>query len=317
VRARRLLTAAAAAAAGFVLFCPWCVLDARVFVSHVLDQAQLKDRWQDGRGWLRYAETAWTTGVGPAACIAFLCAAGAAVAAAFRRVEDWRGPVVLVVAVAAPAAFLAAQQDIAYGRYLMPAFPVAIALGCAWLAGLDAGAGWVRRLGAAAVLAVACVAASGLPARWSEATTPTTRDAAGEWIRANVPDGARVLGDWSLPRLPAVEDREAFRGRVPDATWARYRPAYLLDTAWDYFARPVNRLHGTDAAADDFDAMRRIGPVWIVTSSAGETVLAQLPPGDYPPQRWYEGVRREAAPLVEIAPGPGLRGDVLRISVVR
>jgi hypothetical protein len=203
----------------------------------------------------------------------------------------------------------------AYGRYLMPAYPVLLALAAAALASwrlLDR----PRTVVAGIALAAAVVQNADFSARVVHARKPDTHAALAAWLHAHLPDGAQVVVDWWAPALPRIEAREEFGGALPEATQARFVPAFRVTQGYDYFAAGVNALSATSARVDDFAALRAHAPVWIVVSDDGERTCAAVAP-DAPPARWYASLR-EGVPLVhEEWPGPDGRGPVYRVHVLR
>jgi hypothetical protein len=244
-------------------------------------------------GWKRYIETAWGEGLGPVWASLFVVAVGAAVLGIVRGPAKRRGPrLVLLAAVAGLWIFLSSWTSLAYGRYLLPVFPVCAAFAAAEVAAL--GAPSSRRgtwLVAAAAVGCAVVAAVDLPTAWRARGVVDARDEMAAWMRGNVPDGARVITDLYPPWLVDVDIRREFEGgKVPASTWARLVPAFRLSAAYVHFNDPLNRVSGTDVSCDDWKRIAGLGPTYVVVTSMGRALFSKLPPGDYPGDRWQKSV---------------------------
>ena len=165
----------------------------------------------------------------------------------------------------------------------------------------------------AAALVGAVILQHGAAARWTASRAQDTQARAAAWLREHAPDGAIVVGDWHAPRLPAIESRREFEGRVPASTMSRLRPSFRTATAFDYFEGELSAIPGATARVDDFAALAAAGPSYAVVSDLGEATFDDLPPGDYAGRRWYVGVRERMALVHEVLPGPGLRGPAIRV----
>jgi hypothetical protein len=292
-RLQLIFLAGAASVAAFVVACPWVALDARAFFAGVAGQASLRDRAQDGLGWKRYLETAWGEGLGPVWASLFVVAVVAAVVGIVRGPAERRGPrLVLLAAAAGLWIFLSSWTSLAYGRYLLPVFPVCVAFAAAEVAAL--GTPPSRRgtwLVAAASAGCAFVAAIDVPAAWRARGGVDARDEMAAWMRGNVPDGARVIMDLYPPWLVDCDVRREFEGgKVPAATWARLAPAYRLTAAYDRFDGPVLPVVGTDVSCGDWRRIGELGPAYVVVTSAGRALFSKLPPGERPGDRWQKSV---------------------------
>ncbi|MCE9634838.1 MAG: glycosyltransferase family 39 protein [Planctomycetes bacterium] len=321
-RVKLALAAGAASVAAFVVTCPWSVLDHTTFRTHLDNLVDVRDRGPDlapgaalWRSIGNYAGDAWATGFGPVACLMVVLGIVCAVMSVVRGPTDRRRAAAVVLAATIPtAAYLISHTTMANGRYLLPAYPAFLAMGAAGVASFDGAPGlWLRRLTLVGAVVWATLQAMALPLRIERARAVDTQTAMAEWMHASVPDGAHVVGDWHAPRLPSIAARREFDGKVSATTTEKLRPAYQLTTAYDYFALPLNRLDGTSVAADDFDAMSALGPVYMLTSNLGEQTFDALPPGDYPGRAWYPAVRSRCTLVHEVAPGPGFRGPTLRL----
>lgn len=320
-RARLLAAGAAASVAGFLVVCPWAVLDRSTFLAHIENLGTSRDRMPEAsllvelvRSLRTYAGTLWDDGLGPVGAVLAAVGVVAAVWTALRGRRDaaLRGAALVLLASIVPiAGVLVVHTGMALGRYLMPAYPVLLALGAAAIAAAPgAGGTWFRRGTLAGALVCAAATVADLPERIATARAEDTQARLAAWMHDHVPDGAIVVCDWYAPRLVPIEARGEFEGRVPAATLARLRPAFRVVTAFDYFALPLNSVDGVPA--DDFARLRALGDVYVIESEQGVSVYDALPPGDYPGRAWYRAV--EALPVVrEERPGPGVRGPVLRL----
>ena len=310
------LASGTAFVAAFLATCPWAILDAERFWSHVRDLTNQSDRWGDGLGWKRYLVTAWTEGLGPVWSLFGLAGVAAAAVAAFRN-EDRAARVAVLTGIAALAAVLVSNTNMAYGRYLLPAYPSIVALAAAWLVSRRTAGAWLVRAAVAVTLLFGGLRAADALRTVRDAARPSTNDAARVWIRSAIPDGARVLTDMDSPLLPDVRWRDDADAGLPAATRARLTPAYRLSMAWEYFALPVNTVAGTEIRADDFEGLRGLGDTWFVTTSNARRKFDSMREGTYPPRDWYQALDRHAE-LVwsrdpdDVERGPGVRVYFLR-----
>lgn len=303
-RLRRSIASAIAAVVAFLVVCPWAVLDFKTFRLHVADQSSLVDRFQDGRAWARYVETLWTTGLGPVWTTATAIAIVVAVAGLVRGPVTLRGQRWTILAgTCGLAAFLMANTQLGYGRYLLPAMPAFIALAAAEADRIgEAAAPWVRRALAAGTLVWVSFAVPPSFARFAERSAHDPLDEVRTWLRENVPDGAHVVIDWHAPRLAPISARTESAGRVSSGTLAILTPAWRVTTAYDYFTRPVRTLEGTDIPVDDLDRLATVGPVWFVLSDNGERILASLPEPTPPAPLLFHRRVRETVPVMKEFP---------------
>lgn len=288
-RLRLLVASGAACVAAFLVACPWAVLDFRTFHAHVVDLFGQDDRFQDGNGWRRYLETAWSGGLGPLWCALFLVGAAAAVVRIARGPPaDRASRVVVLAAILGLAAFLMTRERNSMGRYLLPAFPCCAALAAAESASF--GGRWGPRVLLAGALAWAGVAATDFPSLWRAARRADPRDEMAAWMHEHVPDGAYVITDMHPPWLVDVRARKEFEGKAPPATWSRLVPAYRLTMAYPYFVGPIAAIEGTGVSAGDWPRIAGLGPAYALVSSASRDAFSYMPPADYPGDRWQKSV---------------------------
>lgn len=319
----RLAGAAVACVAGFLVVCPWAVLDAETFRAHVGNQAVLIDRHGGDSALLRYAASVFEEGLGPLPTV--LTAVGLGLAGWIASTGRGGPRSVGAAAAAGPlalAALLLSHPTLAYGRYLLPALPCALALACAALAAWWTETSTPGRRGAAlaffAILAscVVWLGMRGVGLRAPHASRASSRSDAAVALRREVPDGAVLLTDITAPWLVDVGLRPEFDGRVRPEIAAKLRPAFRLARAYDYFQDTPSKVPGTEVRTDDFDGLRGLGaPVFAVVSDEARDTFAKLPPGDYPAARWHERVRA-AGPVVHRTP-EGLRGPVYSVIRIR
>ena len=336
-RLKLLAVAAASSIAGFVLVCPWILLDRATFVSHLANLGESRDRMPDVpfldalvRSEMTYLRTLWSDGLGPVGAVVAAIGVGAAALGAFaalrggggvpgedvQRVQERRATLVVLAAILPLACVLVYHTRMAVGRYLMPAYPALLALGAAAIVAAPGSVGtWLRRAAAAGAVAWAAVVVSDMPARVGFARAEDTQARLAAWMHGHVPDGAIVICDWYAPRLPPIDARREFEGRVPAATLERLRPSYRVVTAFDYFALPINSVDGVPV--DDFPRLAALGDVYVIASASGPAVYDALPPGDYPGRAWYRAVAERLPIVREESPGPGVRGPVLRLHRVQ
>lgn len=145
-----------------------------------------------------------------------------------------------------PVAYLAliGSMNMVVKRNLYPVVPIlAVFLGvgiAAWIATFGEGRAW--RPAVAAVLLLACVA---LPARSTilqdiGLASPSTRDVAAAWIRANVPRGSSILKETYTPDLDPKEHRVWHRRFVTRSTMAEIREFDYVLVASGAYGRFLN-----------------------------------------------------------------------------
>lgn len=145
-----------------------------------------------------------------------------------------------------PLAYLAliGSMNMVVKRNLYPAVPMlAVLLGvgiAAWIGRMGEGSAW--RPAVATALLLACVA---LPARATVLqdvglASPSTRDVAGAWIRANVPRGSSILKETYTPDLNSREYKVWHRRFVTRSTMAEIRDFDYVLVASGAYGRFLN-----------------------------------------------------------------------------
>lgn len=202
---------AAGAAAGFVASTPYAVLDPGAFWSGLAQQRQNYLAWSGQEGNLQwYLHSLYAWGVGPAIAVLAVLGLGQAlgrIAAAVRRPHDL-GPALAFVL--PPLAFLAwlSSYPSRADRNLVVILPFL----CLWAASaLRRASGFLRRpaLAAAALAAsAAVVVALSLPPVLEfnrRLGLADNRTLALDWLRGNVPRGARIAREEYTPQVSASE----------------------------------------------------------------------------------------------------------------
>jgi hypothetical protein len=311
------LAAGAAFFAGFLAVCPWAVLDWREFRdSAYLQVFQARGR-HEATAWF-YPEVAWRRGFGPAWTV--LGVAAATVAAASARA--WpavraRTTVVLVAAALLLPCYLATRRSLAMERHLLPVVPASMVLiaACCCAQAKSAGA-WLRRGAVVAAVAALALSAAEMPERFREASTPRNEDAVVAWIRANLPDGAWIVADYDFPWLVRTEDRERL-GRSLSPEWAaKMTPAFRLRPSYSHFADPVGTVDDAGTRADDWAAIAKLGPAYVLESSRARDLFRAFEPGDYPGERWHRDVAR-SLPVIRRFPCEGRTGAEYTLYAIR
>lgn len=230
---RRMVQAAVAAVAAFLVVCPYVVLDASTFwmnLRSVLSHYSTGHDGYEGNSWV--VNLGWLAAAfGPLLVVAMVPVireVTARRAPTGRAVDD---PTVVPVAAFVGAAFvLVSAQQVRFERNLLPLAPavvVLVAIGVRQVVARAAVSSAMRRRMVLTVLAAAACwyAVNGVTASVVAARSPTAETRA--WIEANVPAGSVIVVDsygpfldgerWKLvhPRYSLVESDTTF-GASPD-----------------------------------------------------------------------------------------------------
>jgi hypothetical protein len=317
---RRVVLAAAAGAAffgGFLAVCPWAVLDWPTFHRSAYLQVFESRGRHPAESWY-YVEVAWRAGFGPGwSVLAILAAAVAAASARAWETVRARTTIVLLAASLLLPCYLTWRRALVMERYLLPALPTAMVLVTAWCCAQSGAAGvWLRRAALAAAVVALGLRAADMPERIRDASRPRNEDVVIAWMRANVEDGALVVSDYDFPWLVRHEDRERLAPSLSPEWAAKMTPGFRIRPSYYRFADPILDVDEHGTRSDDWAALAKLGPAYVLESWRARDLFGKFEPGDYPGERWHRDVAR-SLPVVRHFPAEGRSGTGYTLYAIR
>lgn len=250
--ARAIAIASACAAAGFLIGCPWAVLNPGPFYTDVV-LAQGENIKQAGLGMEHIRNMWWHVPAvflreGMTLPVLLVCAAGLGWALWKRTAAD----IVMAGFVVVYYVWVAHYRHYGFARYWVAVTPMLCVLGGRALACAAARVSARHALSLTAVLALLVSAGSGWQAFafGRELTLPNTRTLARAWFCDNVPPGARVALELHGPMLKptpeallrnAANPEPFLKGRVAETT--KFDRLHTLNRPWDKHSATKKKHH--------------------------------------------------------------------------